>query len=129
MSELVRHAILDTDFVSKANIIQSKNRVLADEVLEFPGYRFYCHQKMRQELGDHGTRASQGWLDHKITEGDIRCYDDEQIIQELKSAAGEYCFAYYRSFLKSPGNNYLNDYDLREFRHRDDLGSANALFY
>ena len=38
MSESVRYAILDTDFVSKANIIKSNNRVLADEVLEFPRY-------------------------------------------------------------------------------------------
>lgn len=33
-----RYAVLDTDFVSKANIIKSGNRVLADEVLEFQGY-------------------------------------------------------------------------------------------
>ena len=126
MSELVRHAILDTDFVSKANIIQSKDRVLADEVLEFPGYRFYCHQMMRQELGDHGTRASQGWLDHKITEGDIRCYDDEQIIQELKSAAGEYCFAYYRSFLKEGCNMISSDYYGEYFKELDDyIGEGN----
>ena len=75
MSESVRYAILDTDFVSKANIIKSNNRVLADEVLKFPGYRFYCHQKMKTELGDHGTRSAQAWLDQKIASGDIRCYE------------------------------------------------------
>ena len=110
MSELVRYAILDTDFVSKANIIQSNDRVLADEVLGFPGYRFYCHQKMKQELGDHGTRASQGWLDRKITEGDIRCYDDEQIIEELRNAAGDHCYAYYCSFLEEGCNMISSDY-------------------
>ena len=99
MSESVRYAILDTDFVSKANIIKSNNRVLADEVLKFPGYRFYCHQKMKTELGDHGTRSAQAWLDQKIASGDIRCYDDEQIIKELREAAGNHCYAYYQSYL------------------------------
>ena len=66
MSEEFKYAILDTDFVSKANIIKANDRVLADEVLEFPGYKFYCHQKMKEELGDHGTRPSKAWLDDRI---------------------------------------------------------------
>ena len=49
MSEEFKYAILDTDFVSKANIIKADDRVLADEVLEFPGYKFYYHQKMRRK--------------------------------------------------------------------------------
>lgn len=40
MDEERKYAILDTDFVSKANIIKTENRVLADEVLAFPGYSF-----------------------------------------------------------------------------------------
>ena len=94
MSEAVSYAIRDTDFVSKANIIKSNNRVLADEVMEFPGYRFYCHQKMKLELADHGTRDSQGWLDRKIAEGVIRCYDDEQIIEKLRKVVGNHCYEY-----------------------------------
>jgi len=110
VSVLVRYAILDTDFVSKANIIKSNDRVLADEVMDFPGYRFYCHQKMKQELGDHGTRDSQIWLERKITEGVIRCYDDEHIIAELKNAAGDRCYSYYRSFLLEGCNMISSDY-------------------
>lgn len=41
MNELVKYAILDTDFVSKANIIRARNRVLADEVLAFPRSDFF----------------------------------------------------------------------------------------
>ena len=55
MDEERKYAILDTDFVSKANIIKTESCVLADEVLAFPGYSFFCHQKMREELSDHGT--------------------------------------------------------------------------
>ena len=49
MAELQKYAILDTDFVSKANIIKTESHVLADEVLVFPGYSFFCHQKMKGE--------------------------------------------------------------------------------
>lgn len=110
MSEPIRYAILDTDFVSKANIIKSNYCVLADEVLEFPGYHFYCHQKMKQELADHGTRESQGWLNSKIDEGVIQCYDDEQIIEELRKAAGNHCYAYYQSYLATGCNMIRSDF-------------------
>ena len=94
-------AILDTDFVSKANIIKSKSHVLADEVLSFPGYRFFCHQKMKEELANHGTRPAQEWLDRMIAQGRIICYSDRQIIQELEKQVAGHCFSYYRSFLKN----------------------------
>lgn len=55
MSELLKHAILDTDFVSKANVIKTEDRVLADEVPAFPDYKFFCHHKMLEELDDHGS--------------------------------------------------------------------------
>lgn len=66
MAGALKFAILDTDFVSKANIIKTQTHVLADEVLAFPGYRFFCHQKMKEELADHGTRPAQEWLDRMI---------------------------------------------------------------
>lgn len=94
------YAVLDTDFVSKGNIIRNQNRVLMDEVLGFPGYQFFCHQKMRDELGDHGTRPAQEWLEKKIEGGEISCYSDEQIIRELKELVHNSCYSYYRSFLK-----------------------------
>ena len=97
---MFKYAILDTDFVSKANIIKADNRVLADEVLGFPGYKFYCHQKMKEELGDHGTRSSEMWLDDKIKTGSIQLYTDKQILDELREETGDHCYAYYRSFLK-----------------------------
>lgn len=35
MADQRKYAILDTDFVSKANIIKTEGRVLADEVFAF----------------------------------------------------------------------------------------------
>lgn len=110
MSEKVKYAILDTDFVSKANIIKNNDCVLADEVLAFPGYLFCCHRKMKEELEDHGTRSSQKWLEKKIDTGKIACYDDWRIISELAAAVGDPCYFYYRSFLKSGCDMIRSDY-------------------
>ncbi len=119
MSGLVKHAILDTDFVSKANIIKADGRVLADEVLTFPGYRLYCHQKMTEELDDHGTNEAKAWLQCKIKSGDIICYNDRRIIDELSKETGTHSFSYYQSYLKIGCGivgedfyaNYFNDID------------------
>ena len=46
MTDAVKYAILDTDFVSKANIIRIETQVLADEVLAFPGYRFSSNHNL-----------------------------------------------------------------------------------
>ena len=100
MAEERKCAILDADFVSKANIIKAENSVLADEVLEFPGYQFFCHQKMKEELGDHGTGEAQLWLEKKIASGEITCYSDGQIITEMREMLHGFCYDYYRSFLK-----------------------------
>lgn len=120
MSEVARYAILDTDFVSKANIIRAQGRVLADEVLSFQGYKFFCHQKMKDELGDHGTRAAQGWLDQKIASGEITCYDDSRIIVELLEAVGAHGYFYYQSFLKSGCDLIQSDYYVEYFGKLDE---------
>lgn len=119
MTEPTKNAILDTDFISKANIIQSGNSVLADEVLSFPGYRFFCHQKMVEELGDHGTRPSQEWLAKKIAAGMIDSYSDERIIREMREQTGNNCFSYYRSFLKNGCDLFHRDFYPSHFEALD----------
>lgn len=100
MAEQMKYAILDTDFVSKTNIIKKEDCVLADEVLTFPEYKFFCHQKMKEELGDHGTMEAQTWLERKISSGEIICYSDKRILTEMREKTGGYCYFYYRLFLK-----------------------------
>lgn len=100
MAEQQKYAILDTDFVSKANIIKTESHVLADEVLAFSGYSFFCHQKMKEELADHGRRDAQVWLENKIKSGEIVCYSDDKILSEMSRYIHNSCFLYYRSFLK-----------------------------
>lgn len=124
MDEERKYAILDTDFVSKANIIKTENRVLADEVLAFPGYSFFCHQKMREELSDHGTGSAQTWLANKIVSGEIICYSDDQILSEMGRAVSDNCFLYYRSFLKQGCELFDSEFYSRYFRPLDTLMEA-----
>ena len=100
MIKQIKHAILDTDFVSKANIFRKDERTLGDEVLDFPDYQFFCHAKMVQELSDHGSLEAAIWLKQKIECGKIACFSDEAIIQELQNCIAEQCYFYYLSFLK-----------------------------
>lgn len=125
MSATVKYAILDTDFVSKANIIKTETHVLGDEVLDFPGYCFFCHQKMKEELADHGTRPALEWLDRMIEQGRITCYSDEQIIQGMKKQVADYCFLYYRSFLKRGCNLFNADYYGQYFMPIDEFFDSN----
>ena len=120
MSTQCRYAILDTDFILKANIIRTADRTLADEVLSFPGYRFFCHQKMKEELEDHGTVGAREWLEGKIENGEISLYDDARIIQELRNAVGDNCYKYFQSFLKRGCDMFSADYYAEYFQLLDD---------
>ena len=124
MADQRKYAILDTDFVSKANIIKTEGRVLADEVFAFPGYSFWCHQKMKEELGDHGTRTAQIWLENKIEAGKIRCYSDDQILSEMNRNVSDACFSYYRTFLKQGCGLFDSEFYDRYFLPLDDLMNA-----
>lgn len=121
MTEQRKYAILDTDFVSKANIIKTENRMLADEVLAFPGYSFFCHQKMKEELGDHGSRVAQSWLQNKIESGEIICYSDEKILFEISRYLLNYCFVYYRDFLKQGCDLFDAEFYNRYFLPLDEM--------
>ena len=121
MAEELKYAILDTDFVSKANFIRTESYALADEVLAFPGYRFFCHQKMKEELADHGTRPAQEWLDRMIEQGKITCYSDEQIIRELEKQVAGLCFLYYQSFLRNGCDLFNADFYGQYFTSLDEF--------
>ena len=121
MAEQQKYAILDTDFVSKANIIKTESHVLADEVLAFPGYSFFCHQKMKEELADHGKRDAQVWLKNKIESGEIVCYSDDKILSEMSRYIHNSCFSYYRSFLKQGCDIFSAEFYNQYFMPLDEM--------
>ncbi|MCD8083122.1 MAG: hypothetical protein LUE86_06360 [Clostridiales bacterium] len=106
-----KYAILDTDFVSKSNIIMADSgQVLADRILEFPEYQFFCHEMMAEELNRHGTRMSQSWLQDKISNGAIEEYTDGDILDLLSVEVGGECYSMYLHFLKISCDIYEKQY-------------------
>ena len=85
-----------------------------------PGYSFFCHQKMREELSDHGTGSAQTWLANKIV-WEIICYSDDQILSEMGRAVSDNCFLYYRSFLKQGCELFDSEFYSRYFQPLDTL--------
>ena len=111
MTEGKKYAILDTDFVSKANLIQADAEdILANRVINFTGYEFYCHSMVVEELGRHGTMLAQAWLQEKISEQVIRLYSDKDIIDALTEKIGRKSFAVYLEFLKNSCEIYDKNY-------------------
>ena len=47
----MRYALLDTDFISKMNLIRKDDQdKLIDKIMSMPNYLFYCHKQISIEL-------------------------------------------------------------------------------
>ncbi|MDY2628769.1 MAG: hypothetical protein SOW08_10745 [Lachnospiraceae bacterium] len=111
MTKEKKYAILDTDFVSKTNIIEAApGDTLANRVMEFPGYEFYCHDMMLEELGRRGTRAAQRWVQDNIESGLIHRYTDSDILDILSVEIGNHNISMYLLFLKISCDIYGKSY-------------------
>ena len=74
--KIEKYALLDTDFISKTHFIHGDTeKCLVDLVVEMPGYCFFCHSQIIKELSRHNQQAI-GWLQHKISEQKIQCYEE-----------------------------------------------------
>ena len=73
MSETSKKALLDTDFLFKTQLAQNKNREpLADLILQFDGYDFFCHEKIISELQTHGFSPDPiPWIEEQVAKGKI----------------------------------------------------------
>ena len=106
-------ALLDADFISNTHVSQSETDHLIDKVLLLPGYDFYCHQQIVDEL-NRRTPAPLQWLQDKIQSHEIQCYTDEMILNELVPYYGDSCCNRYAQFLKEActafGSNLFSNY-------------------
>ena len=102
MHAVVKKAILDTDFLFKTLLARNyKQEPLAEMVINFKDYEFYCHNKIIEELTYHGFEPNPvPWLRDKIAEGSIKCYSDEDILDELEDEYGINAVKYYFDMLK-----------------------------
>lgn len=116
-----KYALLDTDFISKMHIIQkdAENRLI-DRIMELPGYRFFCHNQIRVELLRHNV-SSSAWLENRISIGQIKCYDDEKILDELESVYGAMVFVVYANLLQNASQAFAEGYFEDNFRELQKL--------
>ena len=85
MSETSKKALLDTDFLFKTQLAQNRNREpLADLIMQFDGYDFFCHEKIISELQTHGFSPDPiPWIEEQVAKGRIQLFSDSRILDEI----------------------------------------------
>lgn len=121
-----KYALLDTDFISKMHLIKKdeQNRLI-DRIMEMPNYQFFCHQQIRIELKRHNISGSLEWLKDKVSVEEIKCYKDEDILDELEKIYGASACAMYANFLKTACEAYRSGYFTKYFRRVAELNYRN----
>lgn len=102
-------ALLDTDFIFKTTISRSETDYLIDKVLLLPDYQFCCHGHILTELSRH-TPDAQAWVMGKVQSGEIICYSDNDILDELEKVYGSSCCMGYLQFLREACNAFGNEH-------------------
>ena len=99
---MTKKALLDTDFLFKTHLSQNTRREpLADVVMDFEGYEFFCHEKVLDELRTHGFDPDPiPWLEDKFYSGKIIWYSDKSILDDLERMFGSGAPGMYFDMLK-----------------------------
>ena len=103
MSKPTRKALLDTDFLFKTQLAQNNRREpLADLIMQFEGYDFFCHEKILNELRTHGFSPDPlPWLEEQTRCGKIQQYSDSMILDEIDDMFGTGAPKLYYDMLKT----------------------------
>lgn len=129
MGKEPKYALLDTDFLYKSHLARdSKNHTLADFVMEFEGYEFFCHEMIKEELSRHELIPDPNpWLEDKIRTGKVKLYTDWEIVSELGRLYGKEATNAYLELLKTSCDTfnagfYEQYYDsLNELKNLEDV--------
>ena len=97
-----KYALLDTDFLYKSHLARNAaNHTLAELVLNFEDYEFFCHEMIKEELTRHEINPNPNpWLEEKIKAARIKLYSDRDIVNELSKIYGEAATLTYISLLQ-----------------------------
>lgn len=111
-----RIALLDTDFISKSLEITDGSDSLFDVVLSLPGYHFFCHQCILDELRKHSVTAFE-YVQRCIDRCLIIRFSDADIIKMLaEGRESRVAVNLYMSFLESAcrflGSDLFSRYDI-----------------
>ena len=103
MSETSKKALLDTDFLFKTQLAQNRNREpLADLIMQFDGYDFFCHEKIISELQTHGFSPDPiPWIEEQVAKGKIQLFSDSRILDEIDELFGSGSPQLYYDMLKT----------------------------
>jgi hypothetical protein len=109
-------ALLDTDFISKSLQITDGNESLLDVVLSLPGYHFFCHQCILDELKKYSVSAYE-YVKRCIDGCLITRFSDADIIKMLaEERENRVAVNIYMSFLQSAcsflGSDLFSRYDI-----------------
>lgn len=112
----VRYALLDTDFVSKMHLIRKdEENKLIDKIMSMPGYIFYCHQQISEEISRHNVFGAPEWFGEKVNKKSIHVYDDKMILDELAEIYGKFAVCAYVNMLKTACSAYREEYFEEKF--------------
>ena len=97
-----KYALLDTDFLYKAHLARNTaNHTLAEVVLNFDDYEFFCHEMIKEELTRYEIYPDPNpWLEEKIKAERIKLYTDRDIVNELSEIYGVAATFTYKSLLQ-----------------------------
>lgn len=97
-----KYALLDTDFIYKSHLARNAaDHTLAELVLNFEDYEFFCHEIVKEELTRHEiTPDPNPWLEEKMKAGRIKLYSDRDIVNELSKIYGDIATLTYITLLQ-----------------------------
>lgn len=103
-----RYALLDTDFLFKSHLAQdTSHNTLADIIITFEEYGFFCHEMILDELSRHQiTPDPLPWLQGLIQKGKVHLYTDADILTELKTVYGAGASSMYTTMLEKSCNTF-----------------------
>lgn len=86
-----KYALLDTDFIYKSHLARNaQSHTLAELVLDFEDYEFFCHEMIKEELERHEINPDPNpWIEEKVKVGRVNLYSDRDIVNELRKIYGE----------------------------------------
>ena len=108
MIEDKKYALLDTDFLYKSYLAQDDaQNTLADIVISFQEYEFFCHSMIFEELSKHDITPNPiPWLNGLIQAGRVHLYSDRDILHELKQVYGSGASSMYLTMLEISCNTF-----------------------
>ena len=108
MEKQKKYALLDTDFIFKSHLAHDPLcNTLADIIITFEGYEFFCHKMILDELSRHQiTLNPLPWLQELIKNGKVHLFTDADILNELKSIYGPAASSMYTTLLEKSCNTF-----------------------